>query len=382
MRSLLEIFFWIAVGLLVYGQFVYPLLVGLLAWTKQPVAIGAEAPTQGGDADLPGVSLIVAAYAEGPVIADKVANTLALDYPRAKLQLIVACDGSPDDTAELARGAGADLVLELPRGGKMRAQNEAVTEATGELLAFSDANTFWEPGALRALVAASSDPQVGYVCGRVNFVNDAGTNQEGLYWRYEMWLRERESRIRAITAGNGAIYAVKRALYNKLAPSTGHDLTLPFRTVKAGQRAIYEPGARASEQMVPSVDGEFQRKRRMMTFAWPIILRGGMLSPRGYGLTYSWMIFSHRLLRYIAPLLHLVALVASALLAFDSTLYLALLVAQLVLLVAAALAPTLPVRPLLVARYYVLTTASIGLGLWDYLRRGTPAGWTPPEGTR
>ncbi|MFY9265182.1 MAG: glycosyltransferase family 2 protein [Solirubrobacterales bacterium] len=378
MQSSLAIIFWTSAAALVYSQFVYPLVVAALARSKP--APGGREPLP--DSELPSVTLIVAAYAEAAVISAKVANALALDYPRERLQLIVACDGSPDDTAALARAAGADLVLELPRGGKMRAQNEAVAEAKGELLAFSDANTFWEPGALKALVEAARDDDVGYVCGKVSFVNEGGTNQEGLYWRYEMWLRERESRLRSVTAGNGAIYAVKLAHYNAIAPSTGHDLTLPFRVVKQGARAIYAPAARASEQMVPSIDGEFRRKRRMMTFAWPIVLHGGMLSPRRYGAIYGWMIFSHRVLRYAAPLLHGLAVVSCAILALESTLYLALLIAQLALVAVALAAPAIPVRSFLIARYYLLTNAAIGLGLWDYLRRGAPAGWTPPEGTR
>lgn len=379
MTLALEYAFWIAAGLLVYTQFGYPLLVGLLS---RPAPSPASLP----DDELPSVSLVIAAYKEASVIEAKVANALALDYPRDRLQVIVACDGSPDDTPALARAAGADLVLDLPHGGKMAAQNSAVEKATGELLAFSDANTMWEPDALHRLATAIDAPGVDYVCGNVSFVNESGTNQEGLYWRYEMWLRARESALRSVTAGNGAIYAVKRDAYSDIKPVTGHDLTLPFSVVKRGGRAIYEPVARASETMVPSVEGEFRRKRRMMSFAWPIVLRGGMLRPGGYGLVYGWMMLSHRLLRYAAPLLHLVALVTSAVLAADSTLYAVLLGLQIALLIAAVAARFVRIKPLLVARYYVLTTASIALGLFDYLRQGTQAtldaGWAPPEGTR
>lgn len=380
MRTFLEVIFWLSAGLLVYAQFGYPLLVGLLARGTAPE------PPPLADGDLPTVSLIVAAYKEATVIEDKVANALALDYPREKLQVIVACDGSPDDTPALARAAGADLVLDLPHGGKMAAQNQAVEQATGAVLAFSDANTMWEPDALRRLAAALAQQGVDYVCGQVKFVNEAGDNQEGLYWRYEMWLRARESKLRSVTAGNGAIYAADPAAYKAIAPTTGHDLTLPFRTVKHGGRAVYEPAARASEVMVPSISGEFRRKRRMMSFAWPIILRGGMLSPKGYGALYAWMMFSHRVLRYKAPFLHVAALIASGILAFDSTLYLVLFLLQVALLAAALIAPVVRIKPFLVARYYVLTTASVALGLVDYLKKGTEQildeGWSPPEGTR
>ena len=151
------------------------------------------------------------------MIAAKVANALALDYPRERLQLIVASDGSTDATAERARAAGADLVLELPPGGKVAALNAAAERATGEILAFSDANSVWAPDALRRLVEPFADPAVGYVCGQVRFLDAGGDNLEGAYWRYEMAVREMESALAGVTAGNGAIYAVRRDAYMPLA---------------------------------------------------------------------------------------------------------------------------------------------------------------------
>jgi cellulose synthase/poly-beta-1,6-N-acetylglucosamine synthase-like glycosyltransferase len=322
------------------------------------------------------------------VIEAKLANALALDYPRERLQLIVACDGCSDATATRARAAGADLVLELPRGGKIRAQDAAVERSRAELVAFSDANALWEPGAARALAGAFADPRVGYACGEVRFVQAASGaqagNQEGLYWRYELALRALESRLSSITAGNGAIYATRRESYIAVDPIMGHDLSLPFNMVKRGWRAVYVPEARASEKMVPSLGGEFARKRRMMSHTWPILVHGGILSPRGYTPGYALMILSHRLLRYATPALHLLALAANvALVALAAgALYEVTLGLQLALLLAAALAGLWPARPLLIARYYVLTTASPAAGLWDWLRHGTPASWEAAEGTR
>ncbi len=202
-----------------------------------------------------------------------------------------------------------------------------------------------------------------------------------------MAVRGWESRLSSITAGNGAIYATRRETYLLVDPIMGHDLSLPFNMVKRGLRAVYVPEARASEKMVPSLGGEFARKRRMMSHTWPILLRGGMLSPRGYTPGYAVMIVSHRLLRYASPGLHLLALAANvALVALASgstlTLYEVTLGLQLALLAAALLAGPLRLRPLLLARYYVLTTASPAAGLWDWLRHGTPASWEAAEGTR
>ncbi len=381
---IVAIVFWLSIGLVLYAHVGYPILLGLVAALRGPEAQGAarrERPAP--DDELPSVSVIVAAYAEQDVIAERVANIRALDYPQPLIELIVACDGSADETATRAREAGADVVLELPRGGKIRAQDTAVERAHGEIVAFSDANVAWEPDALRRLVAPFSDARVGYVCGEVQLVDAAtGSNQEGLYWRYELALRALESRVRSVTGGNGAIYATRRESYLVVDPIMGHDLSFPFNMVKRGWLAVAVREAQASEKMVPTIEGEFARKRRMMSHTWPIVLRGGMLSPRGYDPLYAFMIVSHRILRYVTPFLHVIALVANVLLLGQGWVYWLTLAVQLGVLAAAALAGAVPARPLLIARYYVLTTASLAAGLWDWLVHGTAAGWEPAEGTR
>ena len=374
----LAIVFWISVGLVLYAHAGYFLLL----WVVDRLRPGRRASAGAEIGELPAVSVIVAAYAEAEVIARRLSNLRALDYPPALLEVIVACDGSPDDTAQRAREAGADVVLELPRGGKIRAQDAAVKRSQREIVAFSDANVQWEPAALRRLVAPFTDPRVGYVCGDVSFVNERGTNQEGVYWRYEMALRSLESRVRSVTGGNGAIYATRREAYLFVNPIMGHDLSFPFNMVKHGWRAVYASDAHASEKMVPTIEGEFARKRRMSSHMWPIVLRGGMLSPRGYDLVYALMIFSHRIVRYLTPFLHVIAFVANILLLGQGWVYAVALALQAAILVAAVVAPLVRARPFLIARYYVLTTASLAAGLWDWMRSGTAAGWEPAEGTR
>ena len=376
--TVLAIIFWVCVGLLLYAHLGYGALLAAVARLRGGSAAGRPSAS----AEPPTVSVIVPAYAEQDVIAARVANLRALDYPSDRLELIVACDGSPDATAERARAAGADLVLELPRGGKIRAQDAGVERAVGDIVAFSDANVTWEPDALSELIVPFADPSVGYVCGDVRLVGQDGTNQEGLYWRYEMALRALESRVRSVTGGNGAIYATRRSAYVVVDPIMGHDLSFPFTMVKHGWRAVYAPDARASEKMVPTLEGEFARKRRMMGHTWPIVVRGGMLSPRGYDPLYAVMIASHRILRYMSPFLHLIALGTNIALLGQGWVYVVTLAVQAGVLLAALAATVVPVRPLLIARYYVLTTASLAVGLWDWLRHGTAAGWEPAEGTR
>ena len=378
MRNAAEAIFWVSAGLLAWSQVGYPLALAVIqALIRRP---GSPAPLEGDD--LPNVTVVVAAYREAAVIARKVDNLRSLDWPGERIKILIACDGSDDGTQQAARDAGADLVLDLPRGGKIATQNAAVRQADGEIVAFSDANALWQPDALRALVAPFADQRVAYVCGRVRFDSGGGSNQEGLYWRYEMVIRGLESRLASVTAGNGAIYAVRRSDYVEVDPVMGHDLKLPFTLVKAGHRAVEAPAAQATELMTPSVEGEFARKRRMMSHAWPIVIRGGLLSPRGYSPLYALMIFSHRAIRYTSPILHLLALAMSAVLAPGSTFWTLVLALQLLVLIAAGLARWLRWRPLLVLRYYTLMTISIAAGGWDWARHGTPAGWEPPEGTR
>lgn len=370
----LVVIFWLSAGLIVYTHIGYPLVLWLLTRRKRPGMAGAE--------HMPVVSLIVAAYDEEDVIEAKVANALALDYPRDRLELIVASDGSGDATVERARAAGADLVLDLPRGGKLAAQNAAAERASGEVLAFSDANSLWSPDALRRLVEPFADPAVGYACGQVRFLSAAGDNLEGAYWRYEMAVREMESSLAGVTAGNGAIYAVRAGAYLPLPAAASHDLSFPFELAKRKLRSLYVPAAKAEEKMTPTLEGEFARKRRMMVGLWDIVIREGMLRPRGYSPLYAFELFSHRLLRYLSPFLHLLAFVSNLLLLGQGPVYVATYAVQVVFVFAALLGGSWGWAPLRMARYYALTTASIAAGFWDRWRRGAPGTWEKAPGTR
>jgi cellulose synthase/poly-beta-1,6-N-acetylglucosamine synthase-like glycosyltransferase len=381
-RTALAVVLWASLALIVYAHAGYPLMLAALARLR------GRRERLPADGTAPRVSLIVAAHDEEAVIERRVENAIALDYPPERLEVIVASDGSDDRTVALARsaglavGAGRVRVLDLPRAGKVRAQDAAVDEADGDVLAFSDANALWKPDALRLLVARLSDAKVGYVCGRLRYLDADGNNLEGTYWRYETAVRELESRLASITAGNGAIYAVRREAYLRLDPRTSHDLSLPFNLVKRGWRAVYEPRAIAVERPLATIEGEFRRKRRMMSHAWPAVVAGGMLDPRGYGALYAIEIYSHRLLRYLTPVFHVTALAANIPLAFSSPLYSVTLGLQIAFLAAAVIGRLTGGRPRLLGLpyYYLLVTASLAAGLWDWLRRGTPTTWERAEG--
>jgi cellulose synthase/poly-beta-1,6-N-acetylglucosamine synthase-like glycosyltransferase len=296
----------------------------------------------------------------------------SLDYPADRVEVVVTSDASTDRTEELAERAGARVVRN-PRGGKVAAQNNAVRQTSSDVVAFTDANSTWAPDALRALVRSFADPEVAYVCGRLNVQADDGRNKEGLYWRYELGVRDAESRIGSVTGGNGSIYAVRRADYVEVDPRFGHDLSLPYLLVQRGRRAVYEPEANAYEKATPTTEDEYRRKVRMFEHCWAIVVEGKML--RRLRPLYWVEIVSHRHLRYASGILHLVVLGTNIALLGQGTVYAVTLGLQLGVLAAALVGVGLP-------RYYVLVTWATVQSLFNYLRRGVPTTWDAAEGTR
>jgi len=374
----LELLFWASLAALVWTHAGYPLAVAALARLR-------PRPPRRADV-LPSVSLIVPAHNEEDVIEGKLENVLALDYPADKLEVVVTSDASTDATHDIvARFAERGVrLIACERGGKVAAQDRAVRETRGEIVAFGDANVEWEPQALRRLVAAFADPAVGMTCGHVRLVNPAGgTNQEGLYWRYEMWLRARESLVHSMTGSNGAIYAVRREAYREVDPRFGHDLSFPYLMVQNGYRAVYEPQARATENMTTDIEDEFRRKVRMFEHAWLMLFRGRMFRLR-VGPVYWVELVSHRLLRYWSGPLHVVLLATSALLAGHATVYAAALAVQLagLALVGISILARGRIRALRILHYYLLVTLATVIALGGYLRRGVPATWDKAAGTR
>jgi cellulose synthase/poly-beta-1,6-N-acetylglucosamine synthase-like glycosyltransferase len=315
---------------------------------------------------------VIAAHNEQEVIERRIANLRTIDYPADKLEIVVSSDGSVDDTEALAERSGARVIRNV-RGGKVTAQNRAVRESSAEMVAFSDANCTWAPDALRKLVRSFADPDVAYVCGRLNIVDGDGRNKEGVYWRYELALRANESRLDSVTGGNGSIYAVRRADYVEVDPRFGHDLSFPYLMVQRGKRAVYEPDANAYEKATPTNEDEYRRKVRMFEHCWAIVFEGKML--RRLRPVYLLEIVSHRHLRYASGLLHLVLLATSIALVGHGTIYAVVLGLQLGVLLAALFGVGLP-------RYYVLVTWATVVALWNYLRRGVPTTWDAAEGTR
>ena len=372
----LKILFWASLGAILWTHVGYPLLVAAFSGVRRNrVAKDNQAPS---------VAIVAAAHNEEGVIARLVESLLAQDY-QGWIEVVVASDGSTDRTdvlvEELAGRDGRVRLLRCPRGGKVAAQNAAVRTIEADIVAFADAGAVWEPDALRMLIRSLADPEVGYVAGKVAFRKPEGTNREGLYWRYELWLRGRESALGSITGGNGAIYAMRRADYVEVDPRFGHDLTFPYVTVQHGKRAVYDADARAWDRPARDLEDEYGRKVRMFEHCWLILLRGGML--RGVGPVYLFELLSHRVLRYASGILHVILLGTSLALVGSGLVYELVLAAQVALLaLAAAGRLRIPIPGGAVAYYYVLVTWATVAALFRYVRSGVPPVWEKVEGTR
>lgn len=321
MEHLLRALLWGSVSFGLYVYVGYPLLLALLArlWgKKRPFT-----PPSG--ANLPSVTLVIAAYNEEAVIAAKLHNTLALDYPANKLQIIVAADGSDDATPELVHAFAAHGVLlsfAPVRQGKVAAINRAVAQATGTILAFSDANNLYAPDTLRQLVAPFVDSAIGMVSGAKLILAGDGAlgDSEGLYWRYEAQIKSWQTALGTTTGAPGEVMAIRRELFELVPPTIiNDDLYLAMRLIKQGFNVHYAPLARSYERVSPTAGDEMMRRARMVSGHFQLMSLGWHLLPhqRPFAL---WHILSHKYARPWLPFAMMGAFVSNVallLLAFE-----------------------------------------------------------------
>lgn len=299
----------VCLAFLVYLYVGYPGLLWILGRIRpRPVRKGSASP---------GVTVLIPAHNEEAVIEDKVLNTLALDYPPDRLEILVLSDGSTDGTVHrvqaLLRGGAGEKggppaaltrVLDLPRAGKAQALNTGARAARGEILVFTDANIALAPDALRRLVENFADPEVGGVCGDKGYSSSPGSSTargEGLYWRYDRWVKRLESRVGSVFASDGALHAVRRELYRPIRnPASADDMAISMRVVLQGSRLVYEPAAVAVEAPPTDAGEEFRRKIRVTNHSMRALLDlGPALVTSGF---YSVQLLSHKLIRHLSPL--------------------------------------------------------------------------------
>lgn len=291
---------WLFIAFVAYTYAGYPLLVALLARLR-PQRRFDESDT------LPRVTLLIAAHDEEAIIARKLENSLALNYPPERLQILVAVDGSDDRTADIVRGyqdQGVELSYDPQRSGKARAVNRALALVRGEIIVLSDANNSYEPRALLELVKPFSDERVGATTGSKVIQQQDGllSESEGLYWRYESFLKTQETRLSTCTAAIGEIMAVRRFLFEALPENTiNDDFYLVMRVIQRGYDVIYVPTARSIERVSSSAEDEIVRRARIVAGRYQAMGFGRRILPLSRPLAF-WQIVSHKFLRPLVPL--------------------------------------------------------------------------------
>lgn len=364
-----------------YAYVGYPLLLLLVARIRPRPVLRSDV--------LPTVTVVCPAHNEERVLRAKIQNTLALDYPPERLRLLIVSDGSTDGTEAIARRHEGPRVrlLSLPRVGKMEALNRAVRECSDELLVFTDANVWLERQAVRQLVRAFADPRVGAVGGAKRFRprGDSTGEGEGLYWRYDQWVKELETRVGSVFGADGALYAIRRPLVRTVQNGAqADDLALSARVVLQGHRLIYEPAAIAWEDAPEDGLAELRRKVRVANHGLRAVLDLVPLLP-GSGF-YTIQLLSHKVARYLVPVQLVLLLASSATLAARLPLFQVVLAAQAVFYALAVLgwlarasrAGRFPV--LSIPYYFSLVNTAAGLALVELLLGTRRATWAPRSG--
>jgi cellulose synthase/poly-beta-1,6-N-acetylglucosamine synthase-like glycosyltransferase len=354
--------FWIAMAALLYVYVGYPVLLAMLRpFGRRAVRSGDLEPT---------VCLFVAANDEAEVINAKVQNSLALDYPAARLSIVVASDGSVDRTNEIVRSYAASGVRLLEfheRRGKIATINDGIRSVDSEIVVFSDANTFLDRAAIRALTRNFADESVGAVSGDVILVGDRAAlgKSEDLYYRYERWLQQAESEMGSMLGVDGALYAIRRTLFQAPPADTIlDDMAIPMAVVRAGHRVVFEPGAVAHERGSETAAEEFTRKVRVVAGAVQFLLRRDSSVPPSRFQVLAALI-SHKALRWMSPVFTVLAFWASIVLAPTSTFFLAATLAQAAFLVLGVLGCIPAIRrvsPFGLAHYFWLVQAAAAIG--------------------
>jgi cellulose synthase/poly-beta-1,6-N-acetylglucosamine synthase-like glycosyltransferase len=376
-----KIVFWLGAAALAYTYAGYPVLVAAVARLR-PRRVARD------EKFMPTVSVVITAYNEERDLAAKLDNTLALDYPKDKLEIIVASDCSSDRTDEIARSfsaRGVRLHRQPERLGKTAAQNSAVEIARGEIILFSDATTLYRPDVLRAMLPNFADSTVGCVAGRLVYVDPASSSVgQGArsYWGYETFLKRSESRASSLIGVSGCLYAVRRAAYVPLYNEACSDFIIATKMVEQNLRAVYEPTAVCTEETNRRTDKEMKMRVRVITQTFTDLWRHrAMMNPLRGGF-YAVQLVSHKLMRYLVPVF-LVAVFAAALALAPRSWFYALAALAQTIFYAAALAGLLLERAgarsslLALPQYFVLANAAALVACYKFARGERYARWEP-----
>ena len=333
------------------------------------------------------LTFVISAYNESAVIEEKIKNTIALDYPKELLQVIVISDESDDGTDEIVRRyPEVKLIRQSPRQGKSAGITASLKHFSGDLIVFSDANAIYQADAVTHLVRRFDDPQVAYVVGQQKYHHTGGAAQESenTFWDFELKLKSWESRLSSVVGGDGAIMAIRRELFSPLRADDINDFVLPLRMVAAGYRGCFEPQAVCYEQAAPTFQAEFLRKVRIVNRSLRAVTRvPSVLNPRKVGI-FSAQIFCHKIIRWFAAFLMLGAIFTSGILAIEGSRLYAFLFALQSFFYAIAFAARWTklgqFKPAMLLYYFCLSNLAGGLGVISFLLGKKFATWTPQRG--
>jgi len=359
--------FWTAMGLVVYTQILYPMLILLAARSRNS---GEDASAE--PASWPMVSLIIPAYNEEAVLEEKLRNALALDYPAEKLEIVVASDASDDRTAEIAESyhsKGVQLLLFTERRGKASVLNDAITETDAEILFLCDANVMFRPDALKRMVAHFQNDQVGAISGDVR-LNSKYSNfgiGESLYYKIERKIHEGESRIGSMMGVDGGMYVIRRELFLPLdADTILDDFVTSMNVLQQGSRIFYEKNAIANENGTPTARQEYRRRIRLTAGAVQTVWRRKY--PSIFNPILFWQFVSHKLLRWLEPIFLLVLLLSNSVLLSIHPVYVGLFLIQVAFYGIACVAVySLRLRETKlggIVFYFAMSHVAMAYGLW------------------
>ena len=378
--SAAQTLFWTCVCLLAYVYVGYPLLVYLVSVLfPKPLAKGEIEPR---------VTVLITAYNEEAAIREKIENTLQIDYPAGKLEIVVASDGSTDRTDEIVKemaGRGVRLFRQDGRVGKTETQNNAVAAATGEIILFSDATTMYSPDVIRTLLPAFADEQVGCVAGRLVYIDEEDTNVgKGAqsYWSYETFIKIAESRACSLIGASGCLYAVRSSAYQPMYPEACSDFLICTSIYRQGLRSVFPPDAVCFENTNRRAGDEWKMRVRVISQTFTDLWRNrDMLDPLKSGF-FAIELISHKLLRYAVPFVLLTLFISCALLSPSYTFYAAVLLLQVLFYLLAA-AGLLMERSgkrlglLAMPLYFVLANVASAAAFYQFLRGETYTRWDP-----
>ncbi|MBX7061265.1 MAG: glycosyltransferase family 2 protein [Pyrinomonadaceae bacterium] len=379
-NDLIQIAFWSSLAVLFYVYAGYPILVFALAYLRPKKVSKAEI--------LPFVTVLITAFNEESSIEAKLKNTLELDYPAEKLEILVASDGSTDDTDEIVKtfaSRGVKLFRQEGRAGKTITQNNAVGVALGEIILFSDATTHYSPDVLRKLLPAFADEKVGCVAGRLIYTDPTETNVGSgarSYWNYETLLKNAESDACSLIGASGCLYAVRKAAYEPMYAAACSDFLICTLLYRKGLRSVFEPEATCFETTNEQAGDEMRMRVRVISQTFTDLWQNrDMLNPFRSGF-YAVELISHKLLRYFVPVLLLAAFLSNGALAISSAFFAALFALQTAFYLAAFFGwlleltgkrTTLFVLPL----YFVLANVASVIAFFQFLRGEQYASWEP-----